>query len=215
MWDDCNLFVKGRKPYLCFCAAFVASHWVIMAQAQEQKPLRQPLVSVAPNDDSIQRENPFSAALRIVNSGQKAQGRKNGKTNEGKLGRNSISGKTLRPLNSAHDTDLKFQQTYKLSHAQEQAIYRSLVRAYGQPNSIRGPSHVWDIKNPTSGGRQADMVTIIFKMDGSGNCELVMDRDRGEDGRATWADRRRDPSETDVRRLRVNRQKAILEQNND
>jgi len=81
---------------------------------------------------------------------------------------------------------LKYHKKGSGSPEQAQTIYNALVQKYGPPKSVRGQSHVWDIENPSKSSTQADMVTVILRMEASGAYELIMDRDRGENGRASW-----------------------------
>ncbi len=148
----------------------------------------------------IAQPNPFDVAQEIM----QAAPAKTGKTVQKQMRMRSFT--KVAPK-------LKFHQRYALDKARQQAIYNELVRRFGPPKSIRGTSHVWDIKNPTAGGRQADILTIIFKMDKNGMSELIMDRDRGMDGRATWAAPRRKPTAYAQKSQMMQVQK--VEQNND
>ena len=108
---------------------------------------------------------------------------------------NKARGKTfatrngLNPRANARKTAgaLQYRKKFNGSSGEAKILRKTLVAQYGEPKSVRGQSHVWDIENPSRGGAQADIVTIIMQMDKSGDYELIMDRDRGEDGRATWA----------------------------
>jgi len=118
--------------------------------------------------------NPFDFVQGITeNAGQVSQGR----------GLANAAQHNAKPENS---TSLKYRTTQGSSPGQAQVIYNSLVQQYGPPKSVRGKSHVWDIENPAKSAVQADVVTVILKMEENGTYELVMDRDRGGDGRATW-----------------------------
>ncbi len=166
-----------------------------------EREISRPAVKVTDERAKIDRPNPYEVARDIVLS-------RSGKSK-------SDQQKSLKmPIRARVAPSLKFHQVYTLGKAEERAVYDKLVRTFGPPKSIRGSSHVWDIKNPSAGGKQADVVTIIFKMDGSGRCELIMDRDRGEDGRATWAAPRVQPAKKSSRG-KVMASRKPVEQNND
>ena len=81
---------------------------------------------------------------------------------------------------------LQYRGSLSGGQAQAKTLIENLTLKYGPPTSIRGQSHVWDVENPNAGGAQAKIVTIIVKSGTSGEAALIMDRDRGEDGRATY-----------------------------
>jgi len=82
---------------------------------------------------------------------------------------------------------LQYKQTFAARPGEAQKLYNTLVRKYGPPKSVRGISHVWDIENPDTSHQQSGTVAVILSIEQSGAYELIMDRDRGEDGSATWA----------------------------
>jgi len=116
---------------------------------------------------------------------------------------------------SAPKSALQYRRKFSASSGQSQALYQTLVGKYGQPQSIRGQSHVWDIKNPNRGGTQADIVTVILKMADNGDYELIMDRDRGENGQATWAAPRLEKPVVQQSQSRKTRFQPILQPDND
>jgi len=89
-------------------------------------------------------------------------------------------------LNSGEPT-LQYNKKFIAKPGEAQKLYKTLVQKYGPPKSVRGTSHVWDIENPSTSHKQSDTVAVILSIEESGAFELIMDRDRGEDGRATWA----------------------------
>ncbi len=154
-------------------------------------------------------QNPFDNVQDIVDN-NRSHKKRAGLENAPKNGTKSKISKSL-----------KYQKKYTGSPQQAQAVYKSLVGQYGQPKSVRGKSYVWDIKNPSKNSVQADIVTVILKMDTSGTYELVMDRDRGENGRATWdATRVKKANTKEKVKAKLGKQKKtnsrlILQEDND
>jgi len=148
-------------------------------------------------------QNPFDFVQEIVeNNGQYQQGQN--------LAKNIAQGATPKDKYA-----LKFHKKSNGSPQQAETIYNSLVQKYGPPKSIRGQSHVWDIENPEKDSAQADMVTVVLKMDMSGSYELKMDRDRGENGLATWdATRLKKAAIKPSKQKKANR-KLVLQVDND
>jgi len=108
------------------------------------------------------------------------------------LGLTATKGSTRTAPNSktlALSTSSQLQHREPVLGGSKQAkqLINELTVKYGEPSSIRGGNHVWTIKNPDKSGVQADVVTIIVSLNPTGNSELIMDRDRGENGLATWA----------------------------
>lgn len=149
-------------------------------------------------------QNPFDFALQVAESqgALKRQSKSFQKTTQGRaLPRKSLA--------------LQYRKKFGGTAEQAQALRKILVAQYGEPKSIRGKSHVWDIENPNSGNGQADIVTIILKMGEVGGYELVMDRDKGGDGRATWAAPRMEPVAPKQKQQKQRRLKSILQPDND
>lgn len=139
-----------------------------LSQAQVVAPFKKTERTIELNQD------PFDIIQEVVeNSGRNQQ--------ELGLAKNTKSG-----VKPTFATPLKYEKKSSGSPEQAQVIYSALVQKYGTPKSVRGQSHVWDIKNPGKSSTQADKVTVILKMGNSGAYELIMDRGRGENGRATW-----------------------------
>ncbi len=83
---------------------------------------------------------------------------------------------------------LQYNKKFTTTPEQAKMLYNTLVQKYGTPKSVRGKDHIWYINSPNSTRHvQSDIMTIILSMEKNGHVELLMDRDRGEDGRATWA----------------------------
>lgn len=61
--------------------------------------------------------------------------------------------------------------------------------AYGPAKSVRGNIHIWELPNPQSGPSDDKTVTVMIT-DGASGGEIVADRFKGRDGRATWANRK-------------------------
>ncbi len=135
----------------------------------QQVPVKGPMNSV--------QENPFDYILALAETPNLAN-------------TSSTAARVARPLKvSRKSADLQTRKP--LRGGQAKSLIENLTLKYGPPKSIRGQNYVWDIANPDAGGRQAKIVTIIVKLNTSGRSELVMDRDKGEDGRATYAAARR------------------------
>lgn len=114
-----------------------------------------------------------------------------------------------------YSASLKYHKKDRVPPEQAQAIYNALVHKYGVPKSVRGQSYVWDIENPAKSITQADIVTVILKMENPGSYELIMDRDRGENGRATWdATRIKKANKKPIKRNRV-KPLLVLQENHD
>ncbi len=149
--------------------------------------------AVRQKTDRSQALDPFSFALAVIGPDVSAV---KGKSLQSQKAPQSL--KTLQSLKNLNAQapaaskvlggapQLKSQSSFACDTARSQAILQKLRRQYGAETSIRGRSHVWDVKNPNANRRQADIVTIIFQRD-NGQCRLLLDRDRGADGRKTWA----------------------------
>lgn len=87
---------------------------------------------------------------------------------------------------------LKYTRTLNDSPNQAKDFLETMNQKYGPPKSIRGNNHVWDVGNPNTHHLQAKMVTIIVSYEPNGTSYVVIDRDRGEDGSATYALPRRE-----------------------
>ncbi len=107
------------------------------------------------------------------------------------------------------ETMLQYHKTFAARPGEAQKLYNTLVQKYGPPQSVRGNSHIWNIENSNTSHRQSDTVTVILSIRDEGAYELIMDRDRGEDGRATWAlPRRKMESPVPAREARNSSKKA-------
>ncbi len=123
---------------------------------------------------------------------------------QGKTGRSFA-----RQYTQPKSPQLQYKNNLSLSKKQADNILRKLQLQYGKPTSIRGDSYVWDIKNPQASKEQADIVTIIFRKNKTGDYQLIMDRARGGDGKATWAlPRRKKPAGSRLLQKKQNKQKA-------
>jgi len=90
---------------------------------------------------------------------------------------------------------LQYREKAGRSKVQTKRLLEGLTQKFGPPKSVRGANHVWEIENPDTGLSQSKLITIILSVDRNGSSELIMDRNRGEDGRATWALPRREVSQ--------------------
>jgi|GEM_PF-2979083 len=82
---------------------------------------------------------------------------------------------------------LQYRKQINGGAVQAENLIAGLTAKYGAPKSVRGNNYVWEVDNPAQDSLQANVVTIIVTVNEKGKSELVMDRNRGEDGRATWA----------------------------
>lgn len=91
----------------------------------------------------------------------------------------------------------------KISAVQAQTLIKTFTKLYGMPTSQRGNNTVWEIDNTTSSTAEpskayahllAKKTTIIIHTSLSGASHLTIDRERGEDGTASWAVPRRTKS---------------------
>ena len=159
---------KSKWSLLTIWVSLGVSFYGFSGHAQVSAPLKKTKHTIKID------QNPFDFVKEITeNAGRYRQSR----------GFANAAQHSAKPKSGA---SLKYQAKDNGSSGQAQVIYNALVREYGPPKSVRGQSHVWDIENPRKGIIQADMVTVILKMETSGAYELIMDRDRGGNGRATW-----------------------------
>ncbi len=172
MWDMKTVLVFRSSS---ICVAFAMSFCSVCASAQSSTPVQKPIFS------QISSKNPFDFALNAAENLPEP-----GQAQALKYQRSSI--RDGRPeVKNVLNAPLQYRKKFRQSPQRAQTLYKTLVQKYGKPKSVRGVSHVWDIKNPDKGGRQADIVTVILKIQKNGSYELIMDRDRGENGLATWA----------------------------
>ncbi len=115
-------------------------------------------------------ENPFEFARELVES-------------TGVQSLNSVAMKTP----DLAKPQLQYRGKSGQNQAQTDRLLKDLTQKFGPPKSVRGADHVWEVENPNAGLSQSKLITIILSVDGNGGSELIMDRNRGEDGRATWA----------------------------
>lgn len=142
-----------------------------------------------PEPSYISESNPFDFAWQAAETPKLAVGNAQFQKSNAALSsaKSEIRAQSLIKRKTALQYRRKFSASRNGSQEQSKTLYNTLVQKYGAPKSVRGQSHVWDIKNPSRGGQQSDIITIIMKMAKNGDYELIMDRARGEDGRATWA----------------------------
>ena len=86
---------------------------------------------------------------------------------------------------------LQYNSVFGNGSAHAKNVLLQLQQKFGEQKTIRGASYVWEIDNPNKSAIQADIVTIILNYNPNGQSELILDRAKGGDGRATWAAPRR------------------------
>lgn len=178
----------------------------VLGNAQSQKALQEPVIS------ENSQQNPFDFALQAVENAEQIT-RQTGSAKVQRLKQYNLS--VQKNSQKKQSNALQFRKKFNGTPAQSQHLYKALVAQYGEPKSIRGQSRVWDIQNPHKGQNQADIITIILKMEQNGAYELVMDRDRGADGRATWAAPRIAPTPKPSKAQKAKQRQAILQPDND
>ncbi len=162
---------------MLFCVKSLIVSFSVLSVALCGLTVHAQKISPDTNDTSKQStiQSPFETAQNIFEQKEKF------KAHGLKTKTDKQSKKPIKPQ------ELRFNKKYQGSSQQAILAYDSLVKQFGPPKSVRGDSYVWDIENPDKSATQSDLVTVILKMGNSGNYEVLIDRDRGGNGKATWA----------------------------
>jgi len=177
------------------------------AQAADKAP-NQVRLAVQSSDDV--ELSPFDFVLKAAEASDENSPRQK---QVRQIGEPAVFANQLRLNND--EPALQYNKKFKAKPGEAQKLYDTLVQKYGPPKSVRGTSHVWDIENPSTSHKQSNTVAVILSIEENGAYELIMDRDRGEDGSATWALPRRKidnnlPSKTSRKSLKKSRARTLL-----